>query len=195
MWISGPKSARRSRAIYLNINLLKTHSAPKSADSMRILEELKNAKKQKKYYGFTLVELLLTIIIIGILSIIMVSLYSTSIDSSKIAQAKADILSIESAIQRFHTVYFRYPQSLNELTERIPLSDPWGNPYQYLNIATTKGNGKLRKDHNLVPLNTDYDLYSMGKDGKSASPLTAKASKDDIIRANNGGFTGLASDY
>ncbi len=152
-------------------------------------------KNKKKYCGFTLTELLLTMTIVGILSTITANIYSTSIDRSRTAQAKTDILSIEAVIQRFYTANFRYPQSLNELTEQIPLSDPWGNPYQYLNIATTKGNGKLRKDHNLVPLNTDYDLYSMGKDGKSASPLTAKASKDDIIRANNGGFIGLASDY
>lgn len=60
---------------------------------------------------------------------------------------------------------------------------------------TTTGNGKVRKDHNLVPLNTDYDLYSMGEDGASVSPLTAKASRDDIVRANNGRYVGLASDY
>jgi general secretion pathway protein G len=35
----------------------------------------------------------------------------------------------------------------------------------------------------------------MGKDGKSQSPLTAKASRDDIIRANNGQYVGLAADY
>jgi general secretion pathway protein G len=35
----------------------------------------------------------------------------------------------------------------------------------------------------------------MGKDGASVSPLTARASRDDIVRANNGAFVGLASDY
>jgi general secretion pathway protein G len=44
-------------------------------------------------------------------------------------------------------------------------------------------------------LNSDYDLYSMGEDGESVPPLTAKQSRDDIIRANNGGFIGLAADY
>lgn len=52
-----------------------------------------------------------------------------------------------------------------------------------------------RKDHNLVPLNTDYDLYSSGPDGASVGPLTAKASRDDILRANNGRFVGPASAY
>ncbi len=35
----------------------------------------------------------------------------------------------------------------------------------------------------------------MGKDGKSASPLTAKISHDDIVRANNGAYFGLAANY
>lgn len=56
-------------------------------------------------------------------------------------------------------------------------------------------NGQARKDRNLVPINSDFDLYSMGRDGQSAPPLTAKVSRDDIVRANNGGFVGLASDY
>jgi general secretion pathway protein G len=46
-----------------------------------------------------------------------------------------------------------------------------------------------------VPINSDFDLYSLGKDGKSAGPLTALASRDDVILANDGRFVGLASDY
>ena len=55
--------------------------------------------------------------------------------------------------------------------------------------------GKPRKDHQMHPINCDYDLYSVGKDGKSEAPLTAKVSQDDIIRANNGGYVGLVSNY
>jgi len=55
--------------------------------------------------------------------------------------------------------------------------------------------GKARKDKFLVPLNSTYDLYSKGKDGQSKLPLTAKASKDDIIRASDGAFIGLASEF
>ena len=47
----------------------------------------------------------------------------------------------------------------------------------------------------LVPLNSTYDLYSKGKDGASASALNAHASGDDVIRANDGGYIGLASGY
>jgi general secretion pathway protein G len=46
-----------------------------------------------------------------------------------------------------------------------------------------------------VPINSDYDLYSVGKDGVSSGPLTAGPSRDDVIRANDGGFFGLARDY
>jgi hypothetical protein len=59
------------------------------------------------------------------------------------------------------------------------------------------GGGKVqcRKDHNLHPINTDFDLYSMGPDGQSEAALTAKASRDDIIRASDGAFIGKASNY
>lgn len=55
--------------------------------------------------------------------------------------------------------------------------------------------GQARKDRFLVPINSDYDLYSMGPDGKSTSALTAKISQDDIIRASDGLFIGRACDF
>ena len=60
---------------------------------------------------------------------------------------------------------------------------------------TAKGWRNFRKDKNLHQLNTDFDLYSSGKDRDSKRPLNAKASRDDIMRANNGAFIGLAEDY
>jgi general secretion pathway protein G len=53
----------------------------------------------------------------------------------------------------------------------------------------------LRKDGKLNPLNTDFDLYSLGRDGESRETLNARPSRDDIVRANNGAFIGLAEDY
>ena len=88
----------------------------------------------------------------------------------------------------------QFPDSLADV-DMLPLLDPWGNPYQYLNITGKVPIGKARKDKFLVPINTTYDLYSMGPDGKSQPPLTAKASRDDIIRANDGGYLGRASGY
>jgi general secretion pathway protein G len=69
-------------------------------------------------------------------------------------------------------------------------------PYYYLNIAAAgPGKGAFRKDGKLNPLNSDFDLYSAGADGVSMGPLSAKASRDDIVRANNGAFIGLGEDY
>jgi len=55
--------------------------------------------------------------------------------------------------------------------------------------------GAARKDGRLVPINTNYDLCSFGKDSKSKAPLRAKDSHDDIIYANDGGYIGLASEF
>jgi general secretion pathway protein G len=55
------------------------------------------------------------------------------------------------------------------------------------------GVGGARKDRFLVPINSDFDIYSMGRDGQTVAPLTAKKSHDDIIRASDGGFYGLAA--
>ncbi len=52
-----------------------------------------------------------------------------------------------------------------------------------------------RKDRFLVPINCDFDLYSVGPDGESKIPLTAKQSHDDIIRAGDGAYVGVASDF
>jgi general secretion pathway protein G len=46
-----------------------------------------------------------------------------------------------------------------------------------------------------VPINSDFDFYSMGKDGRTTAPLTAAQSQDDVIRASDGGFIGLGKDY
>ena len=83
-----------------------------------------------------------------------------------------------------------------ELNIGTPI-DPWGTPYQYLRIdgGDNQSKGQMRKDHFMVPVNSDYDLFSMGKDRNSTAPFTAKASQDDIVRANNGSFVGLVSNF
>jgi general secretion pathway protein G len=52
-----------------------------------------------------------------------------------------------------------------------------------------------RRDGFMYPLNSDYDLFSLGPDGRTAVALGQPMARDDVIRANNGGFFGLASDY
>jgi len=52
-----------------------------------------------------------------------------------------------------------------------------------------------RRDRYMFPLNTDYDLFSLGPDRQTAVSLGHALGQDDVIRANNGGFFGLASEY
>jgi len=153
-------------------------------------------RRHRDCSGFSLLELMAAVAIASLLGVVAVPLYEEQVDKAKRARAIADIKIIEVQIERFHSDNARLPGTLTDLGVLVP-ADPWGKAYQYLNIvdADNQGKGKLRKDKNLVPINSDYDLYSLGKDGECASPLTAQKSQDDIVRANNGGYVGLASEY
>lgn len=146
--------------------------------------------------GFTLIELMAAVAIIAALAAIAMPAYQSYVERSRRSAAMADLSAIMAAIDRFYIRRNAYPASLDEL-DLSSMRDPWGNGYQYLRISgdPRPNRGALRKDKNLVPINSDYDLYSKGKDGKSQKPLTAAASRDDIVRAGNGAFVGLASDY
>jgi len=137
---------------------------------------------------------MLAVAILAVLAAIALPSYSNYLERTRVTQAVRDIADLQTRIQQYYTENHAYPNSLADIGSGS-LLDPWGNPYQYTNLAEVNGNGKARKDRNLVPINSDFDLYSMGKDGASVPPLTAKASRDDIIRANDGRFIGLASDY
>ncbi|MGD2139655.1 MAG: prepilin-type N-terminal cleavage/methylation domain-containing protein [Burkholderiales bacterium] len=151
--------------------------------------------KKNRSRGMTIVEIVIVLAIIGILASIGIPLYNSYRFETMVAQARSDITSMDYQIAQFQADnQGQLPDSLGDIGQ-ASLLDPWGNSYRYLNLTNMKGNGKVRKDKNLVPINSDYDLYSTGKDGSSQSPLTALASRDDIVRASNGRFVGLASDY
>lgn len=149
---------------------------------------------RKHSSGFTLLELVLIIAIVAVLAAIAIPYYQDYKDRVNVAAAVNDIAAISTLISAYENDNRALPDSLSDVGAGTKL-DPWGNPYQYLNISTAKGKGKLRKDKSLNPINSDYDLYSMGKDGKSSTALTAKNSHDDVIRARDGKFLGLASDF
>ncbi len=144
--------------------------------------------------GFTLLELMVALAIVAILTSLSIPMYTEYIEKARIVRAIAEIKIISQVIDAYHTDNSMYPESLADVNYAT-LLDPWGSSYQYLNIQTAKGKGDFRKDKFVVPINTDYDLFSMGKDRDSVPPLTAKASQDDIIRANDGGYIGLASAF
>jgi|ERR1039458_784954 general secretion pathway protein G len=144
--------------------------------------------------GFTLVEIVIAIAILLTIAAIAIPNYLAAVDRAKIARAVGDIRTIGNAVLGYELVNQQYPDTLDQVGYGANL-DPWGQPYQYLNFADTNGKGKMRKDRFLVPINSYFDLYSMGKDGQSVPPLTASVSKDDVVWANDGSFIGLASDY
>lgn len=140
--------------------------------------------------GFTVVELLAVVTILGALSALGVPKIQQTVERARVAQAIGDIHTFALNLATQDTL----PDKLS-FGGPVPV-DPWGNPYRYEKLPLKKKVPKnARKDRFQVPLNTQYDLYSMGKDGKTSAPLTAKASQDDVVRANDGGFIGLASAY
>jgi general secretion pathway protein G len=52
-----------------------------------------------------------------------------------------------------------------------------------------------RRDRFMFPLNTDYDLFSLGPNARTTVSIGEALGQDDVIRANNGGFFGHASEY
>lgn len=148
----------------------------------------------RRYAGFTLIELILAAAILVVLVAIAVPSYADYQDRIRFAQAKSDIKQIEVLITRYYADNRTFPLQLSAVGAGTML-DPWGNAYRYCELASGTAACTTRKDKSLHPLNSDYDLYSMGRDGDSKTPLTAQASRDDVIRASNGQFLGYAADF
>lgn len=175
--------------------------------------------------GFTLVELMLVVAVIGMMAGLATSTYLDYVEKARVANAVAEIAAIARLIEGLSADEdATLPRTLADIGQENQL-DPWGNPYRYLPLdglpfvgaptgaalphvaapATPAQNqsgtggapaiAAARKDGFLVPINSDYDLYSMGKDGQSRASLRAPVSQDDVIRAADGGYIGLAGAY
>ena len=95
--------------------------------------------------GFTLVEIMLVVVIIGILAAVAIPNIGKASQSAYMKTAKGELRSIETALDLFMIDNGMYPNSLNDLQakpgaapnwngpylKKMPKADPWGNPYKY----------------------------------------------------------------
>lgn len=121
--------------------------------------------------GFTLLEIMVVVVILGILAALVVPKIISRPDEARVIAAKQDIASLQQALKLYRLDNHRYPtteQGLQALVarpttspvppnwktggyiERLP-KDPWGNPYQYLNPG----------------VHGEIDIFSTGADGVS----------------------------
>lgn len=137
---------------------------------------------------------MLALAVSAIFLMIAIPTYMNFKYNAQVSQAMMDVGALQYRINSYYTLHNVYPATLSDLGVAVPV-DPWGFPYQYLNHALINGKGSIRRDKSLNPLNTDYDLYSVGADGQSKPQITQRESLDDVIRAGNGGYIGLASQF
>lgn len=126
-------------------------------------------KQKSLQRGFTLLEIMVVVVIIGILAVLVVPKIISRPDEARVIAAKQDIASLMQALKLYRLDNQRYPvseQGLQALAtrpttapipsnwkvggylERLP-NDPWGNPYQYLSPG----------------LHGEVDIFSFGADG------------------------------
>ena len=237
--------------------------------------------------GFSLIELMLAVSIVGVLAALAVPNYMAFIEKARVARAISELHGLAKDIKGFALAVGTYPNSHTDVG-RSTMLDPRGTPYQdyrincgtvddtlnlaklklrlknsprmipanytfsannewpvaltvdhgqrrgFLHLAAAGGNGGgggssggagggggsgnaggggnaggngggggppcggvsgARKDRFLVPINSDFDVHSMGQNLDTVAPLNPPKSQDDVIRASDGGFYGLARNF
>ena len=128
-------------------------------------------EKQNKAAGFTLIEILLVVVIIGMLATIAAINVPKFLGQGREGKAKADVSSISTALHLYNMNEGKYPASLSALQEgndpymqSIP-KDPWGKDYNYAVGSSRKG---LR-----------FEIYSFGEDGVQSGDDIGNWASDD----------------
>jgi len=142
---------------------------------------------------FTLVEILLVIAIFFIMFVLLLKNLGNILTRAKNLRAGIELRGVQQVVDLYKEDYKTLPPDL-VILKLNKISDPWGTAYQYQCYDLIPP-GKRRKDRNLNPLNSAYDLWSNGRDQKTSAQINAFYARDDIIRANDGGFIGVASEY
>ena len=144
--------------------------------------------------GFSILEMAIVLAIAGVLLAFTVPRLQSYIDRNRVAQSVVEIAQMSTKIRQYELSNAALPASLADVGFDGRL-DPWSQPYEYVNLRTSPASVKARKDKNLKPLNSDFDLYSIGPDGLTAASLTNSKSRDDVIRARDGAFIGTAEEF
>jgi prepilin-type N-terminal cleavage/methylation domain-containing protein len=131
--------------------------------------------------GFTLVELIVCIGIIGVLATMAIPAYTQLKTSAKVARAESEVRVIDKAVNAYFIDKNRYPTLLSEIGPEGSLIDPWGKNYRYNNTPNYL-------DFTGTATNDDYDIFSEGPNKTSDEDLSQANSTglDDIIRAGGG---------
>lgn len=155
------------------------------------MSEFKRTHTVSAHAGFTLVELLMVVALMGALAVMSIPIFTSYITTARNKRCIGDIRTIDKAVTSYILEKNALPASLADVG-MANQKDPWGRPYQYQDVSPSSGNTPLEYDVTGERLNEDYDLYSQGKDGASNAVFDSSGA-DDIVRANNGSYAGERS--
>src|SRR5215470_1750039 len=128
--------------------------------------------------GIALMEFVCAIGVVAIVASASISGVNAYENRARAARAIGDIGTISIQLYRWQSNTRKFPETLAE-AGLSGFVDPWGHPYQYVNVASAKA-GDVLRDRTRTPLNSDFDLYSLGPDGSTDPQLGEGRARDDI---------------
>ncbi len=127
---------------------------------------MKNRKDKRA--GFTLIEVLLVVAILGILAAIALPRLSGRMEGSQISAAKSAIASVGSALDLYELDNGKYPSSLNDLVKKPGSAKNWKGPYLKKGLPKDPWNNDFIYQFPGAHNTHGYDLSSKGPDGGEA---------------------------